>query len=119
MVAKIPGVIIDGGKVQAQGEDVKKVLVDGKPFFGDDPSAALRNLPSEMIDKVQIFDERSEQTKFTGFDDGNSSKTMNIVTRPGFRNGTFGKFAAMYGDEEKYKASSVLNFLKMNNEQQF
>ena len=65
-----------------------------------------------MIDKVQIFDERSEQTKFTGFDDGNSSKTMNIVTRPGFRNGTFGKFAAMYGDEEKYKASSVLNFFK-------
>ena len=115
LVAKIPGVTVDGSKVQAQGEDVKRVFVDGRQFFGDDPTAVLRNLPSEVVDKVQIFDEKSEQSKFTGFDDGNTSKAMNIVTKPQFRNGVFGKLSTMYGEDERYKLNTTINYF--NNEQ--
>jgi hypothetical protein len=115
LVQKLPGVTVQDGKVQAQGEDVKKVLVDGKPFFGDDPSSVLKNIPAEVIDKVQVFDKKSEQAEFTGFDDGNSSKTMNIMTRSEFRNGLFGKAYAGGGNNEKYKAGGVLNYF--NNDQ--
>ena len=78
---------------------MNQVLVDGKPFFGTDPDAVLKNLPAEMIDKIEIFDQRSEQSRFSGFDDGNTTKTMNIVTKPEFRNGTFGRVVAGAGPE--------------------
>lgn len=112
LVTKMPGVTIVNGKVQAQGEDVKQVLVDGKPFFGDDPNAVLKNLPAEIIDKVQVFDKKSDQAQFTGFDDGNSSKTINITTKAKFRNGIFGKACAGYGYSDKYKAGGVFNYFK-------
>ena len=84
LVNKMPGVSTDkNGNVTAHSEQVKQVLVDGKPFFGDDPSMALKNLPSDVVDKIQIFDKLSDQAQFTGFDDGTSQKTMNIVTRAG------------------------------------
>src|SRR5205085_12440292 len=97
LVTKMPGITIQDGKVQAQGEDVKKVTVDGRPFFGDDPNSVLKNLPAEVIDKIQVFDKKSDQSQFTGFDDGNNTKTINIVTKPQFRNGTFGKVYGGYG----------------------
>lgn len=112
LVTKMPGVTIVDGKVQAQGEEVKQVLVDGKPFFGDDPNAVLKNLPAEVIDKVQLFDKKSEQAQFTGIDDGNTSKTINIVTKTQFRNGVFGKVYGGYGYEDKYKAGAVINRFK-------
>jgi hypothetical protein len=108
----MPGISIQDGTVKAQGEEVKKVTVDGRQFFGTDPRATLKNIPAEMIDKVQVFDEKGEQAQFTGFDDGNTSKTMNIVTRTEFRNGTFGKLSAAYGTEESYRATGSLNFFK-------
>ena len=94
LIEKMPTVVIDNGQVQAQGEDVKRVLVDGKPFFGNDPTAALRNIPAEVIDKIQIFDQQSDQAAFTGFDDGETSKTINIITKSNMRNGQFGKVFA-------------------------
>lgn len=112
LVTKMPGVTTLDGKVQAQGEDVKQVLVDGKPFFGDDPNAVLKNIPAEIIDKVQVFDQKSAQSSFTGFDDGNSTKTINIITKVQFRNGAFGKYYAGYGYEDKYKAGAVINRFK-------
>ena len=112
LVTKMPGVTIQDGKVQAQGEDVKVVLVDGKPFFGDDPNAVLKNIPAEIIEKVQVFDQKSAQAAFTGFDDGNSSKTINIITKVQFRNGVFGKIYGGYGYEDKYKGGLVLNRFK-------
>ena len=81
LVTKIPGVIREDGKIKTQGEEVKQILVDGKPFFGEDPDIALRNLPAELIEKIQIYDRMSDQAQFTGFDDGQSSKTINIITR--------------------------------------
>jgi hypothetical protein len=110
LVEKMPTINLEGGKIQAQGEDVKQVLVDGKPFFGSDPAAALRNLPAEVIDKIQIFDQQSDQAQFTGFDDGEASKTINIITKTNMRNGAFGKVYAGYGYEDKYQAGGNINF---------
>jgi hypothetical protein len=112
LVTKMPGVTVVDGKVQAQGEDVKQVFVDGKPFFGDDANSVLKNLPAEVIDKVQVFDRKSDQSQFTGFDDGNSSKTINIVTKTQFRNGIFGKAYGGYGYLDRYKAGLVINRFK-------
>jgi hypothetical protein len=112
LVQKMPGITTQDGKIQAQGEEVKKVLIDGKPFLGDDPNAAMKNLPAEVVEKIQVFDKKSDQSEFTGFDDGNSSKTINIITRPQFRNGIFGKVAAGLGSEESWKAGMSVNFFK-------
>lgn len=109
LVQKMPGVQMQDGKLQAQGEEVKKILVDGKPFMGDDPSAALRNIPAEMIDKVEVFDRKSTQSQFTGFDDGNTTKTLNIITKASFKEGQFGKVYAGYGDQDHYKAGGNYN----------
>ena len=114
LVQKMPGVVMENGRIQAQGEDVKEVLVDGKPFFGTDPSAALRNLPAEVIEKIEIFDKKSDQSQFTGFDDGETSKTINIVTRKNMRNGQFGKIYGGGGidnDEQgRYNVGGTINF---------
>ncbi|WP_460975938.1 TonB-dependent receptor domain-containing protein [Spirosoma knui] len=109
LIQKLPGVSVVNGKVQSQGEDVQKVLVDGKPFFGDDPTIALRNLPAEVIQKIEVFDQLSDQSQFTGFNDGNTSKTINIVTRPDRRNGTFGRAYAGYGTSDTYSAGGNIN----------
>ena len=101
LVTKMPGVTVQSGTVQHQGESVKKVLLDGKPFFGNDPTAALRNIPAEIMGNVQFYDEQSEQSRFTGVDDGNTTKTMNIMTRGGARNGVFGKVLAGYGGSDE------------------
>jgi hypothetical protein len=114
LVSKMPGVTLVDGKIQAQGEDVKQVLVDGKRFFGDDANAVLKNLPAEIIDKVQVFDKKSDQAQFTGFDDGNASKTINIVTKAQFRNGVFGKLFGGYGYKDKYKSGASINIFKGN-----
>lgn len=112
LVSKMPGVTVQDGKVQAQGEEVKQVLVDGQVFFGEDASSVLKNLPAEIVDKVQVFDRKSDQSQFTGFDDGNTSKVMNIVTKAQFKNGIFGRAYAGYGYQDKYKAGTVFNRFK-------
>ena len=109
LLEKMQGMIVENGKMQAQGEDVKQVLVDGSPFFGDDQNAALKNIPAEIIDKIQVFDQQSEQSQFSGFDDGKTIKTINIITKPEYRNGTFGKVYTGYGYEGKYSLGGVVN----------
>ena len=116
LVKKLPGVIQRNGEIEAQGEKVVRVLVDGKPYFGEDPKAALKNVPAESISKIQIYDAQSEQSQFTGFDDGNTTKTMNIITKSGFKNGQFGKFYGGVGqsidgtgDDTKYKTGASYN----------
>ena len=92
LLKKLPGVEVDkDGGVKAQGEQVQRVLVDGKRFFGDDPKMATRNLPPDIIDKIQVFDALNDQSAFTGFDDGNRIKTINISTKKDKRKGYFGK----------------------------
>lgn len=110
LVTKMPGVTTDGSTLKVNGEDVKRILVDGKPFFGDDPNTAIKNLPAEVIDKIQVFDRLSDQAQFTGFDDGNAEKTINIVTKPGKNNGQFGKVYAGYGTDNRYTGGANLNY---------
>lgn len=97
LIKKMPGITTDGGTIKSNGEEVKKVLVDGKPFFGDDPNATIKNLPADIIDKIQVFDKLSEQSQLTGFDDGQGVKAINIVTKKGKKNGRFGKVYGGYG----------------------
>ena len=110
LVGKLPGVIVTNGTVTAQGEVVQQVLVDGKPFFGNDPTVALRNLPADAIAKIQIFDQISDQAQFTGFDDGQSMKTLNIITRVDKRKAQFGKVNGGYGDDDRYNAGGSGNY---------
>ncbi|HEU4716514.1 MAG TPA: TonB-dependent receptor [Bacteroidia bacterium] len=109
LVNKMPGVTNDGTGIKVHGEDVKQVLVNGKPYFGDDPNAAMKNIPADMVDQVQIYDKASDNSQFTGFDDGQSKKTINIITKS--QNGTFGKVYAGYGTNDRYNAGAALNFL--------
>jgi Outer membrane protein beta-barrel family len=116
LVKKMPGVTIENGTVKHQGEDVKKVLIDGREFFGDDANIALKNLPAEMVDKVQVYDRASDLGFFSGFDDGNAQKTMNIMTKGNKNKGTFGKAFGGYGLEdnetERYQAGGNFNLFQ-------
>ena len=109
LITKMPGITIENGTIRAQGEDVQRVLVDGRQFFGDDPTIALRNLPAEIIEKIEVFDQLSDQAQFTGFDDGQSTKTINIVTRINMRNGQFGNLYAGYGTDDRYALGTNYN----------
>ena len=112
LLKKMPTISVVNGTVQAQGENVAQILVDGKPFFGDDPTIALRNLPADIIDKVQVYNKLSDQAQLTGFDDGNTSKTLNIITKKNKRNGIFGRIYAGFSPEDKYQAGENLNIFK-------
>jgi len=114
LVRKMPGITIENGQVKAGGENVQRVTIDGRELFGDDATAALRNLPAEVIDKIQVFDRLSDQAQFTGFDDGNTTKAINIVTKANMRNGQFGRVFAGYGTDERYSAGGNATILKEN-----
>jgi uncharacterized membrane protein YgcG len=113
LIKKMPGVTSDNNGVKVNGESVQKILVDGKPFFGDDPNATLKNLPADIIDKVEVFDKMSDQAQFTGFNDGDQQKTINIVTKKGKNIGQFGRvFGGIGADEEdkiRYSTGAALN----------
>ncbi|WP_205508188.1 outer membrane beta-barrel family protein [Longitalea arenae] len=110
LLKKLPGVQVDkDGNVKAQGEDVQKVYVDGKEFFGTDPKMATKNITADMIESVQVFDDMSDQAKFTRIDDGSRSKTINIKLKKDKRKGYFGRFSVGAGDNERYQASAMFN----------
>lgn len=116
LIKKMPGVTTDSEGLKVNGEAVQKVLVDGKPFFGDDPNTTLKNLPADLIDKVEVFDRMSDQSQFTGFNDGNQQKTINLVTKKNKNKGQFGKIYAGAGADEagegRYNAGAVINNFK-------
>jgi hypothetical protein len=117
LLKKLPGVTVEkDGSVKAQGQTVKRVLVDGKRFFGDDPTTATKNLPTDVIDKIQVYDAQSDQSSFSGFDDGNRDKTINIITKKDKRKGYFGKLSVGAGNNERY--STAANFNRFNGNQQ-
>ena len=110
LLKKIPGVQVDkDGNVKAQGEDVQKVYVDGKEFFGTDPKLATKNITADMIESVQVFDDMSDQAKFTKIDDGSRAKTINIKLKKDKRKGYFGRAMAGYGTEDTYESSIMFN----------
>src|SRR5882724_2918540 len=115
LLKKLPGIQVDkNGTIKANGEEVKKVLVDGKEFFGNDPKIASKNLPADAVDKVQVFDRKSDQSQFTGFDDGNSQKTINLTIKQDKKNGVFGKVIAGAGNDGRYEGRANINQFKGN-----
>ncbi|MEX2569181.1 MAG: outer membrane beta-barrel protein [Cyclobacteriaceae bacterium] len=109
LVEKMPGIGMVDGSIQAQGENVVRILVDGKPFFGTDVKAALQSLPAEIIESIEVFDKKSDKAELSGFDDGEREKTINIVTKPDRRKGQFGKSSLGYGSGERYLLGTSLN----------
>ena len=103
MLKKMPGLDVDkNGTIKAQGESITRILVDGKPFFGDDPKMATKNLPADAIDKVQVYDTKSEQSQFTGINDGTTGKTIDLKLKANKKKGHFGKVSAGYGTDNRF-----------------
>ncbi len=100
------------GTVKAQGEKVQKVLVDGKEFFGNDPKVATKNLPANAVDKVQVYNKLSDQSQLTGFEDGNSEKTINLTLKKDKKKGAFGKINAGAGTDNRYQGRFNVNSFK-------
>ncbi|WP_200977265.1 outer membrane beta-barrel protein [Echinicola sp. 20G] len=112
LIRKMPGVVMRGGTIEVQGETVGRVLVDGEPFFGDDPAMAMQNLPVEVIDKIEFLDQKSDQARLTGFDDGETIKTINIITKKDKRGGKFGQLFAGYGTDDNYLVGGAVHFFE-------
>ncbi|MBV6641778.1 MAG: TonB-dependent receptor [Cyclobacteriaceae bacterium] len=110
LIEKLPGITTEDGKLQANGEDIQVILVDGKPFFGGDVSAALQNLPAEVVASIQIYDKKSDKAALSGFDDGERQKTINIITKPDRKKGQFGKSTIGLGTGETYNGAASINF---------
>lgn len=110
LLRKMPGIQVErDGSIRAHGEKVEKVLVEGKEFFGDDPKIATKNLPADAVDKVQVFDKKSEMAEFTGIDDGQEQKTINLALKEDKKKGVFGNITAGYGTEGRYTGKANLN----------
>ncbi len=109
LLEKLPGINSQDGVLQAQGENITQILVDGKPFFGGDIKTALQNIPAEVIQSIEIFDQKSEKAQLSGFDDGERMKTINIITKPNRRKGQFGKATAGYGTDDRYLVGASIN----------
>lgn len=129
LLKRLPGVTVESdGTIKAQGETVQKVLVGGKEFFGNDPKMATRNLPAAAIEKVQVLDKKSDNAEFTGIDDGQEQKTINLVLKADAQVGYFGRavggvgpapntdaeFAGSKGDDARYTTALNLNRFSPN-----
>ncbi|HVW95262.1 MAG TPA: outer membrane beta-barrel family protein [Mucilaginibacter sp.] len=113
LLKQLPGIQVDkDGKITAQGQTVPKVLVDGEEFFGDDPTLVTKNLRADMVDKVQLYDKKSDQATFTGIDDGEKTKTINIQLKADKKNGYFGKAEGGAGSDGYYQGSVMFNRFK-------
>ena len=101
LLKKMPGITVSNGTVEAQGETVKKIFVDGKEFFGEDVSTALNSLPAQAVKSVEVVNKLSDNAEFSGMDDGQGYKALNIVTHENMRQGVFGKVYGGYGYQEE------------------
>ncbi|WP_255373165.1 outer membrane beta-barrel protein [Chitinophaga sp. YR627] len=113
LLKQLPGLQVDQyGNITVQGQKVRKVLVDGEEFFGDDPTLVTRNLRADMVDKVQVYDKKSDAAVFTGIDDGVKDKTINLKIKQDKNHGVFGKVELGGGTDEHYNAQGMLNAFK-------
>jgi len=113
LLKKLPGVKVEkDGTIKAQGEKVNRVLVDGKEFFGNDPKMATKNLPADAVDKVQVYDKQSDQAQLTGFEDGNTEKTINLKLKKDKKKGVFGKLNGGAGTDDRVEGKFNVNSFK-------
>lgn len=113
LLKRMPGITVDGdGTIRVNGQKVNRVFVNGKDFFNGDPKMATKNLDADAIDKVQVFDKKSDRSEFTGVDDGNSEKAINLKLKKDRDNAVFGRVGAGVGNNERYEAQSNINKFK-------
>lgn len=117
LLKRLPGVEVDSdGKITANGKEVTKILVDGKEFFADDPKVASKNLPVNMVDKLQVVDRKSDLARMTGVDDGEDETVINLTVKKGMKNGWFGTVEGGYGTDDRYQATFNVNRFWNNNQ---
>lgn len=110
LLRKLPGMEVEAdGTIKAQGEEVQQVLVDGKEFFGRDPQIATKNLPAAAVQNVEVFDKKSEMAEFTGIDDGQEEKAINLELKEEHKKGVFGNLSAGYGTEDRFRGNANIN----------
>ena len=110
LLKRLPGVEVSSeGKITANGKEVTKILVDGKEFFSDDPTVASRNLPVNMVEKLQVVDRKSDLARMTGVDDGEDETVINLTVKKDMKNGWFGNVEAGYGTDDRYRGSFTVN----------
>ena len=113
VLKRLPGIQVQkDGTVKAMGEQVQKVYVDGKEFFGNDPKVATKNLTADMVDQIQVFDDMSEQSRFTKIDDGSKTKSINIKLKKDRRKGDFGRITAGAGTNSRYEGNLSYNHFR-------
>lgn len=113
LLKKMPGITVNSkGEITAQGQKVQKVLVDGEEFFSDDPAVVTKNLRADYVDKVQVFDKKSEQATFTGIDDGEKTKTINLQLKEEKKKGYFGKIEAGSDFDRYSRGKAMANLFK-------
>lgn len=113
LLRRLPGIQVDkDGQIVAMGEKVRRVLVDGEEFFGDDPGIATKNIRADVVKEVEVFDKKSDQAAFTGIDDGVRDKTINLKLKEDKKKGYFGKAELGGGLPDKYNNSIMLNAFK-------
>lgn len=113
LLKRLPGLQVDkNGGITAQGEKVQKILVDGEEFFSDDPAVVTRNLDAKSVEAVQVFDKKSDEAIFTGIDDGEKTKTINLKLKEDRKKGYFGKLTGGAGTDNYYETQGMLNAFK-------
>ena len=115
LLKKMPGITITDGTVEAQGEEVKKIFVDGKEFFGEDVTTAIKSLPAQAVDRIEVYNKLSDAAEFSGMDDGEGYKAINIVTHENMRQGQFGKVYAGLGYDADTKTEDKLKYIAGGN----
>ena len=117
LLKRLPGVEVGSdGKITAQGKEVTKILIDGKEFFADDPKVASKNIPVNMVDKLQVVDRKSDLARLTGVDDGEEETVINLTVKKGMNNGWFGTVIGGYGTDKRYTGSLILNHFRDGNQ---
>lgn len=117
LLKRMPGVEVGSdGKITANGKEVKKILIDGKEFFSDDPTVASKNIPADMINKLQVIDRKSDLARLTGVDDGEDETVINLTVKKGMNNGWFGTATAGYGTNKRYLANVMANYFREGNQ---
>ena len=117
LLKRLPGVEVGSdGKITANGKEVKKILIDGKEFFSDDPTVASKNIPADMINKLQVIDRKSDLARLTGVDDGDDETVINLSVKKGMNNGWFGTVNAGYGTDKRYAGNVMINHFRDGNQ---